>query len=307
MLDIYNSIVGYYDDKGDYHLLDDSFKFYEKLSIGKHSRYKNVLYNGVDVIKGRTKVRCECSSCKKENDVNSLYSFKAEKRNHKYICPSCSKKGVYSGEKANKIRSVKSNERYLKDFGRVEKAWLEKEYVTNKKSMSQISHIVTGEYGSNDFYRCIRYIKTKMNEYGIKRREGKDIWKIPSIRQRNIKNGSTGKNVSGLSKKTKNILEDMNIEYIMEHTLGNYRYDFFIPSKNIIIECNGDYWHCNPDKYSPDFYHRHYKMTAQEKWVKDKKKEDFAKENGFKVLTFWEEEINSENYRRALRYGIMEI
>jgi hypothetical protein len=31
----------------------------------------------------------------------------------------------------------------------------------------------------------------------------------------------------------------------------------------IVIEYFGDYWHCNPKKYTPDFYTNQLKMTAK--------------------------------------------
>ena len=35
-----------------------------------------------------------------------------------------------------------------------------------------------------------------------------------------------------------------------------YYIDVFIPVKNIAIEYNGDYWHCNPEKYSSEYFHK---------------------------------------------------
>ncbi len=58
--------------------------------------------------------------------------------------------------------------------------------------------------------------------------------------------------------------------------IGNV--DFFLPRHNIIIECDGDYWH-NP-KYFPE--------TAQN----DATKNLVWNFNGYKVFRFWEHEIN---------------
>lgn len=63
-------------------------------------------------------------------------------------------------------------------------------------------------------------------------------------------------------------------------------YDFVCNKK--IIEFNGDYWHCNPLTYKPDYFHKFMKCTAQEKWEADKKKIRLAESHGYSVLTIWE-------------------
>jgi hypothetical protein len=65
-------------------------------------------------------------------------------------------------------------------------------------------------------------------------------------------------------------------------------YDFVCEKK--IIEFNGDYWHCNPFIYSPEYFHKFMKCTAQEKWNADKKKIDLIKDAGYEVLVIWESE-----------------
>ena len=40
-----------------------------------------------------------------------------------------------------------------------------------------------------------------------------------------------------------------------------YFFDFYIPELNFVIELNGDYWHCKPDKYSCDYIHELYVYT----------------------------------------------
>ena len=53
-----------------------------------------------------------------------------------------------------------------------------------------------------------------------------------------------------------NYLKNLNIEFIPHkymNILHGYQCDIFIPSKNLVIECDGDFIHCNPLKYSKDF------------------------------------------------------
>lgn len=78
--------------------------------------------------------------------------------------------------------------------------------------------------------------------------------------------------------KIQNFLKELGIEFythswrnMIEH---KYQCDILVPSKNLVIECFGDYWHNIP--YGNDLD----ALRCQE--LRDK---------GFKVLVFWEREI----------------
>lgn len=74
-----------------------------------------------------------------------------------------------------------------------------------------------------------------------------------------------------------------------------YVYD--IHKNNKIIEYNGDYWHCNPKKYNKDYFNARIRMTAEEKWKKDEKKIQYAKDNGYDVLIIWEDDYNKDKQK----------
>jgi hypothetical protein len=56
---------------------------------------------------------------------------------------------------------------------------------------------------------------------------------------------------SKLEKTFANILDLLNIDYQQHFYAKEIKafYDFYIPETNIIIEVDGDFWHCNPDKF----------------------------------------------------------
>lgn len=90
-------------------------------------------------------------------------------------------------------------------------------------------------------------------------------------------------------------IEDQKVMFTLKNgKRGNKKfvYDFCLEDKKKIIEYNGDYWHCNPKIYVPTYYNSVTKMTAKQKWKKDKKKIDFAKQQGYDVLVIWEKEYN---------------
>ena len=53
--------------------------------------------------------------------------------------------------------------------------------------------------------------------------------------------------------------------------------DFWLPSYQLVIECNGDYWHSLPHRVD-----------------RDKRLEEYIVSKGKDILWLWEHEINDE-------------
>jgi very-short-patch-repair endonuclease len=87
-----------------------------------------------------------------------------------------------------------------------------------------------------------------------------------------------------------NILFEQNIENIHSYYAKEIKafYDFYLPKYNILIEVDGDFYHCNPIKY-PD---GSICKTQTKNIKRDKQKNQWAQDNGFKLLRFWEKDIN---------------
>ncbi len=85
---------------------------------------------------------------------------------------------------------------------------------------------------------------------------------------------------SSIEVKIQNFLKELNIEFFthqyMKEIEHGYQCDILIPSKNMVIECDGDYWHNYPIGNELDH------MRTKE-----------LLEKGFKVLRLWENEINN--------------
>lgn len=108
---------------------------------------------------------------------------------------------------------------------------------------------------------------------------------------------STSK-ISSLNIKFKQLLQTLNIEFEEEFCIWlddtNARfYDFKID--NYIFELNGDFWHAFPEKYSKqDILHfPGGDVTAEEIWEKDRIKKELAESQGYKVIYYWEHDINN--------------
>lgn len=81
-----------------------------------------------------------------------------------------------------------------------------------------------------------------------------------------------------------------DIDYIHNHLVSNIKtfFDFYFPSKKIIIEVDGDFYHCNPNStYSTPEY------DIQKKNIyNDKRKNTWCKNHNITLIRYWEKDIN---------------
>jgi very-short-patch-repair endonuclease len=95
---------------------------------------------------------------------------------------------------------------------------------------------------------------------------------------------------SKLEEKFKIILDILDIKYQHSFYVKSIKafYDFYLPEHNTIIEVDGDFWHCNPKNFPIAEY-----TTQQKNIIRDKEKNQWALDNGYKLLRFWEDDINN--------------
>ena len=104
-----------------------------------------------------------------------------------------------------------------------------------------------------------------------------------------IKNNYRNKKTK-LETKFELILESLNINFKYQHQISSAIFDYLIIDKNIIIEVDGDFHHCNPNST-----HRLPIYPIQIKTVgNDIRKNLIAEVNGVKLLRFWETDINTK-------------
>lgn len=97
-------------------------------------------------------------------------------------------------------------------------------------------------------------------------------------------------NILNLIEQKLNITIERQFEILYEHRI----YKFDGKYNDIVIEFNGDYWHCNPLKYESTYFHPTKKIYAQEIWDFDKFKcEIVAKQ--YKKFIIWENELNESD------------
>jgi len=116
-----------------------------------------------------------------------------------------------------------------------------------------------------------------------------------------IKANIAQQNKKGLNKIEKighEILEELEIQYKEQVLIANkFLVDAFIPSVNIVIQWDGDYWHgYNINKIDD---------RIKKRMILDKGQDAYMKKCGYVVLRFWEHEL--KNNKNKVYNNIKEI
>ena len=77
---------------------------------------------------------------------------------------------------------------------------------------------------------------------------------------------------------------------------SSHRYfiDIFSEPLKLIVEYNGDYWHCHPKKYDSTFFHPKKQMFAKDIWEKDEERLSVLKKNGYTIHVIWEDDYKKD-------------
>ncbi len=113
--------------------------------------------------------------------------------------------------------------------------------------------------------------------------------------------------------KIQDFLTALKIEFITHKYMNiknAYQCDIFIPeqegiNKKTVIECDGDFFHMNPNKFSAEDKIFKKGITAKEKWELDESRTKQLIEKGYKVLRMWESEIKEitlKDFENKLNY-----
>lgn len=105
---------------------------------------------------------------------------------------------------------------------------------------------------------------------------------------------NTKKRDTLIEKITQTILFENDIDFIKHYLLDGYEFDLFLPKLNILIECDGDYWHGKGVVYTE--LNEVQKKSKQNDLIKT----NIAEENNIKLLRFWESEIKDKNFEKTL-------
>jgi very-short-patch-repair endonuclease len=87
--------------------------------------------------------------------------------------------------------------------------------------------------------------------------------------------------------KVNDFLSSLNLSFKKNYIINNFLVDFYLLDYNIVLECDGDYWHANPK-----FFDNKILTNAQIKNIdRDIRKNKMLREENIKYLRFWEYDI----------------
>lgn len=88
---------------------------------------------------------------------------------------------------------------------------------------------------------------------------------------------------TNIEEMTEDLLIELGLEYQSEFKVNKSFYDFYLPKENLLIECDGEYWHSFPEAIERDI-----------------KKNELAEKEGYILLRLSEKEILSNKIKDKL-------
>ena len=256
-----------------------------------------------EIRSGISKLLVVCSNC--SSHINTGY--KSRFIHTQYLCHRCSitgeRNGFYGKTHSDKTKKLQSEVKIGKYDGEKNpmsgKSWkdivLEKigdrrfeEYISdrNKKQSDRMMGENNPFYGKTHTSDAISAISNANKIYSsdpiVKQRQRELA--IDRIRKNKYK-------MTSPERILKSILSELSIPNHYNFILDKrYQYDFRITNTNIIIEVQGDYWHCNPKLYpdGPKSERQKFKIK------RDNEKKHYAEQKGYSILYVWEDELKND-------------
>lgn len=178
-----------------------------------------------------------------------------------------------------------------------------KKTVYDKVRSTECPHCHSIAFQRPDLMKEWDYKKNNVNPYDISVSSGKKVyWKcsncdehiwLASPHKRNVGRGCPVCNESQGEKEIRKWLNYYNINFIPQKEFngliglggGNLSYDFYLPVQNILIEYQGEFHDGTAKKQT--------KIEFEIQKEHDKRKKEFVKQNGIKLLEIWYWEFNS--------------
>lgn len=95
------------------------------------------------------------------------------------------------------------------------------------------------------------------------------------------------------------VLLNLGYASIPEYRVNNKPFDCGIPSKKLLFEFNGTYWHLDPRKFDAHYWDEFRNVFAEEVWRKDMKKVLDAKRKGYRTITIWQQDWEATDDKQS--------
>lgn len=281
----------------------EKLKNRQKKYCSTSCQYEGYKVKKVDVI------ITNCLMCEKEIETTS---YKISVGKSLYCSKTCNnkhKKETYKGEN-NGMWGKKISKKHKKILSDINKEiWLKTDKREKMKNYIIEYKEKNGYYPGCDDKSLEKKKKTNLEKWGFEHVG----WNVPELRQKveNTCLSKYGKHSWQMGQEnqnnkdtdieiiTENILIKNHIKYIKQYKLYYditkfKKYDFYIPSHNLLIECDGDYWHGN-ESVIKNLNENHLKIKQNDNF-----KNLLASNNGFNIKRFWGTQIKGPDFESIL-------
>lgn len=98
-------------------------------------------------------------------------------------------------------------------------------------------------------------------------------------------------NPTSIERRLMREMDARKMSYVFQHRVpGGFHVDFAFPERMVAVECDGDYWHAHPKKYS----RKDLDKIQRRNVVIDRDRARAIKSSGWKIVRFWEEQIERD-------------
>lgn len=250
-----------------------------------------------EIILNNNKSLCKCG-CGEETQFLSV-----DKGYREYIRGHSQRINNNWGHNPNAIRKSHETQKKMHESGGLT-MWNKGLTIEDPRVKSNIEKVMANPNRSHNISKKLSGVsKTKEHKEKLSISQS-NIW---SEEKRNkqrlnriayIKNN--GNKSSLLEKKFMNILDKLDIKYVYQYAVCGFLFDFYLKDFDILIEIDGDFWHCNPNSKHKIPIYESQLLTIEN----DKKKNKICETTNIKLIRIWESDIknNLEDVINMLRY-----
>ena len=257
-------------------------------------------------------ILCSCKECSKEFKIRKR-NFFGKSEETRELCLKCSTEKTclekYGVSSMNQLPEIKKKQRAYKGtnkeyvLGRLP----ENKQTNSTEELAQLRSKITSRRWSEGKYEGVDWstggiIGHNTESYRENAKKANSKPETKALRTAALKlrwatdedyrnkMASLDRKISKFQKEIHKILNEKDSNWVLEKPFKDLRYvvDICNEEKKIAIECNGDYWHCNPEKFQADYFNSKKNKTAQQIWEEDDLRKKNLEEIGYKVLIIWE-------------------
>lgn len=219
-----------------------------------------------------------CDVCGKTFEQKNKDTLEREEKWGKQLCGSCIKvemgKNISEiGAKILKSFSKEDKKKYCSDAGKIS-------YLKSPKNSGRFS---TERWNQLSKEEQAARVKKAADAFQEKMKSDENFKR--SVFQKVFKNSTIG-----FISKGHDELHAFLVDYgFKQHfQILSMQVDECNEDLKIVVEYNGDMYHCNPRQWKPDDFNKVIKMRAKEKWACDRNRFFKLKRLGYRVFVVWE-------------------